>query len=172
MFLLRSTKKISQRLQLYEQPLTKKKWGYFFNWHRLSRLKSSHIRRVGITDDREFKKKKTKARELKELQIQNSMGKWDFFHPCSHSCEAPIKIILSVCTHETTPAMLNGLSSHFKFGYNGIEKKRYILHEDLQKFCAHLQRNSLNTYRREKYFQHKLQTRMNSTFCVPLITFP
>jgi len=66
--------------------------------------------------------------------------------------------------------MLNGLSSHFKFGYNGTEK-RYILHEDLQQFGAHLQRNSLNNYRRENYFQHKLQTRKNSAFYVPLIAF-
>ena len=36
----------------------KKAWGYYFNWQRLSRLRSSHIRRVGITDDREFKKQR------------------------------------------------------------------------------------------------------------------
>jgi hypothetical protein len=37
-----------------------------------------------------------KVRQLRELQIQKSFGKWDFFHARSHSSIAPIETVLSL----------------------------------------------------------------------------
>jgi hypothetical protein len=40
-----------------------------------------------------------------------------------------------------------------------------MLHEDARAFCADLERNSLNIYRRETFIGNKVYRRINHMFC-------